>query len=127
MSDVWLLFVGAVLIVNGIMLLGLMTAQAAAPLNFFIGTLHVVTPTFLIMTAGGDREVWRPPAGSMFGFTYLWVGINTVTGWPGHGLGWSRPSCRWRRWVTRPTSGRVVAGSSSSSGSRGRRYGSSSS
>ena len=89
MSDVGLLFVGAVLIVNGIMLLGRMTALAAAPLNFFVGTLQVVTPTFLIMTAGGDREVIAAAGGLyLFGFTYLWVGINTVTGWPGHGLGW---------------------------------------
>ncbi len=89
MSDVGLLFVGAVLIVNGIMLLGRMTPQAAAPLNFFVGTLQVVTPTFLIMTAGGDREVIAAAGGLyLFGFTYLWVGINTVTGWPGHGLGW---------------------------------------
>ena len=89
MSNVGLLFVGAVLIVNGIMLLGRITAQAAAPLNFFVGTLQVVTPTFLIMTAGGDREVIAAASGLyLFGFTYLWVGINTVTGWPGHGLGW---------------------------------------
>lgn len=89
MSDVGLLFVGAVLVVNGIMLLGRMTAQAAAPLNFFVGTLQVVTPTFLIMTAGGDREVIAAAGGLyLFGFTYLWVGINAVTGWPSQGLGW---------------------------------------
>ena len=89
MGDVGLLFVGAVLVVNGIMLLGRMTAQAAAPLNFFVGTLQVVTPTFLIMTAGGDREIIAAAGGLyLFGFTYLWVGINAVTGWPGHGLGW---------------------------------------
>ncbi|WP_254666312.1 AmiS/UreI family transporter [Humibacillus sp. DSM 29435] len=88
-SDVGLLFVGAVLIVNGVMLAGRMSALAAAPLNFFVGTLQVVTPTFLIMTAAGDREVIAAASGLyLFGFTYLWVGINAVTGWPGQGLGW---------------------------------------
>ncbi|MDN5761743.1 MAG: hypothetical protein L0H41_05445 [Microlunatus sp.] len=89
MTDVGLLFVGAVLIVNGIMLLGRMTPKAAAPLNFFVGALQVVTPTFVIITAGSDREVIAAAAGLyLFGFTYLWVGINAATGWPDHGLGW---------------------------------------
>ncbi|WP_055481871.1 AmiS/UreI family transporter [Sphaerimonospora mesophila] len=89
MSDVGLFYVGAVLIINGIMLLGKITDRAAAPLNFFVGTLQVVTPTFLIMTAGGDRAIIAGAAGIyLFGFTYLWVGINSATGWPGEGLGW---------------------------------------
>ncbi|GII89069.1 transporter [Sphaerisporangium siamense] len=89
MSDVGLLFVGAVLIINGVMLLGTITDKAAAPLNFFVGVLQVVTPTFLIMTADGDRAIIAGAAGLyLFGFTYLWVGINAATGWPGEGLGW---------------------------------------
>lgn len=89
MSDVGLFYVGAVLIINGLMLLGRITDKAAAPLNFFVGALQVVTPTFLIMTADGDRATIAGAAGLyLFGFTYLWVGVNAVAGWPGEGLGW---------------------------------------
>lgn len=89
MSDVGLFYVGAALIINGLMLVGRIPEKAAAPLNFFVGALQVITPTFLIMTAGGDRTIIAGAAGIyLFGFTYLWVGINIVTGWPGEGLGW---------------------------------------
>ncbi len=36
MGSVGLLYVGAVLVVNGLMLLGRVDARAAAPLNFFV-------------------------------------------------------------------------------------------
>lgn len=89
MSSVGLLYVGAVLFVNGIMLLGRLTPREAAPLNLFVGGLQVLTPTFLIMTAGGDAPAILAASGLyLFGFTYLWVGINGVADFGGRGLGW---------------------------------------
>ena len=89
MADIGLFYVGAVLIVNGVMLLGRMTDRAAAPLNLFVGTLQVITPTYLVFTANGDQTVITTAAGLyLFGFTYLWVGINALAGLPGTGLGW---------------------------------------
>ncbi len=89
MGAVGLLYVGAVLIVNGIMLLGHVDARGAAPLNLFVGALQVVTPTYLIIFAAGDEARIGLAAGLyFFGFTYLWVGINALTGWPAEGLGW---------------------------------------
>jgi putative amide transporter protein len=89
MGTVGLLYVGAVLIVNGIMLLGRVSPQGAAPLNLFVGALQVVTPTYLIIFAAGDPDRIALAAGLyFFGFTYLWVGINSITGWPAEGLGW---------------------------------------
>jgi hypothetical protein len=93
MAAVGLLFVGAVLIVNGLMLLGYVDARSAAPLNLFVGAMQVVTPTFLIFTVTG------PPAARatavlfasglyLFGFTYLYVGINLLGNLDGTGLGW---------------------------------------
>ncbi len=84
MGAVGLLYVGAVLVVNGVMLLGLVSPAGAAPLNLFVGALQVVTPTYLIVAAGGDQAQIALAAGLYyFGFTYLWVGINGITGWPG--------------------------------------------
>ena len=51
MGSVGLLYVGAVLFLNGAMLLGWVKARSAAPMNLFVGVLQVVTPTYLIWTA----------------------------------------------------------------------------
>jgi putative amide transporter protein len=89
MGSVGLLYVGAVLAINGLMLLGYVEARAAAPLNLFVGALQVVTPTFLIFTAAGDEATILTASGLyLFGFTYLYVGINLLAGLDGTGLGW---------------------------------------
>lgn len=89
MGSVGLLYVGAVLIVNGLMMLGYVEARAAAPLNLFVGALQVLTPTYLIFTARGDTTAILAASGIyLFGFTYLYVGINLLGGLDGTGLGW---------------------------------------
>ena len=89
MASVGLLYVGAVLILNGLMLLGFVDARAAAPLNLFVGAMQVVTPTYLIFTADGDANTILAAGGLyLFGFTYLYVGINLLAGLDGTGLGW---------------------------------------
>ena len=54
MAIVGLLYVGAVLFINGLLLIGAVDPRAAAPINLFVGALQVVTPTYLIFTAGGQ-------------------------------------------------------------------------
>lgn len=89
MGAVGLLYVGIVLFVNGVMLLGYVTPKGAAPINLFVGALQCVTPTYLIIRADGDARAISLAAGLyLFAFTYLWVGINNITGWEGTGLGW---------------------------------------
>jgi putative amide transporter protein len=89
MASVGLLYVGAVLIINGLMLLGFVEARSAAPLNLFVGALQVLTPTYLIFTAGGDTTTILAASGIyLFGFTYLYVGINLLAGLDGTGVGW---------------------------------------
>ncbi|AWT56172.1 AmiS/UreI family transporter [Mycolicibacterium smegmatis] len=89
MGGVGLFYVGAVLIIDGLMLLGRISPRGATPLNFFVGGLQVVTPTVLILQSGGDAAVIFAASGLyLFGFTYLWVAINNVTDWDGEGLGW---------------------------------------
>jgi putative amide transporter protein len=93
MAAVGLLFVGAVLIVNGLMLLGYVDARSAAPLNLFVGAMQVVTPTFLIFMATGSpaaraTTILFASGLYLFGFTYLYVGINLLANLDGTGLGW---------------------------------------
>ena len=89
MSAVALIYVGAVLFVNGIFLLGRISPKGAAPLNIFVGSLMVLTPTFMIFTSGGEPGIISSAAGLyLFGFTNIWVGINNALGWRPEGLGW---------------------------------------
>lgn len=89
MSAVGLIYVGIVLVINGIMLLGWLTPREAAPLNLFVGALQVFTPTYLIIIAAGDvNQVFAASGIYLFGFTYLWVGINAVKEYSNRGFGW---------------------------------------
>lgn len=89
MGTVGLLYVGAILFINGMALMGLVRGNGAVPLNFFVGLLQVLTPTYLIFTADGNTDQIFGASGLyLFGFTYLYVAFNTVWGFDGTGLGW---------------------------------------
>ncbi|NRQ40087.1 transporter [Nonomuraea sp. NN258] len=89
MASVGLLYVGAVLFVNAMMLLGKVDGRAAAVLNLFVGGLQVVYPTIIIATAGGDPATIMGASGIyLFGFTYLYVGIGLLAGLDTTGVGW---------------------------------------
>ncbi|AEF42082.1 AmiS/UreI family transporter [Hoyosella subflava] len=89
MGNVGLLYVGAVLFVNGLMLLGAVPQRSAAVLNLFVGALQCVLPTVLLIQAAGDTTAILAASGLyLFGFTYLYVGITTLAGLDTQGLGW---------------------------------------
>lgn len=89
MGSVGLLFVGAVLFINGVMLLGWVDPKSAIPINFFVGGLQIITPTYLIFTANGDADTILSAAGLyLFAFTYLYVGLNLSFDLDGTGLGY---------------------------------------
>jgi len=89
MGSVGLLYVGAVLFINGAMLLGWVKGTSAAPLNVFVGLMQVFTPTYLIVTADGDTNQILGASGLyLFGFTYLYVAYNLFADLDGSGLGW---------------------------------------
>ena len=89
MGAVGLLYVGAVLIINGLMLLGLVPGRSAAAMNLFVGGMQVVFPTIILVQSGGDPSVVLGASGLfLFGFTYLYVAWNQLTGASGEGLGW---------------------------------------
>lgn len=89
MGNVGLLYVGAILFLNGMALMGYVKDRGAVPLNIFVGLLQVITPTYLIFTADGDSDVIFGASGLyLFGFTYLYVAMNTIWGFDGTGLGW---------------------------------------
>ena len=89
MGNVGLLYVGAVLFVNGLMLLDVVPARSAAVLNLFVGALQCVLPTVMLVMAAGDPAAVLAASGLyLFGFTYLYVGIVNLTGLEPQGIGW---------------------------------------
>jgi hypothetical protein len=88
-GNVGLLYVGAVLFLNGMMLLGKVEPKAAGIFNLFVGAMQVIFPTIVIATARGDADTILGASGVfLFGFTYLYVGINLLGGFDGTGLGY---------------------------------------
>jgi hypothetical protein len=89
MAAIGLIYCGAVLFVNGAMLLGRVDPRSAAILNLFVGTLQVVTPTVLILQAGADNSALLGASGIyLFGFTFLFVGVVNLASLPADGIGW---------------------------------------
>lgn len=89
MSSVGLLYVGGVLFINALMLLGKIEGKSAAIFNIFIGLLQVFTPVYLIVSSGGNQQDILGASGIfLFGFTYLYVGLTNWFGLETNGLGW---------------------------------------
>ncbi len=98
MGALGLLFVGSVLLVNGLALLGRVDAAAAAPINLFVGALLVVVVLYLALPATDDLTPVFSAAGFLlFGFVYLYVGILNLTGHAATGVGWY---CAWAAGVS---------------------------
>lgn len=82
-----LLYVGAVLFVNGIWLLGRIENREIAILNVFTGIVGLVVAVFAV--AQGDlASIQLAAYVLLFAFTYLWVAYNQYAGAEGSGLGW---------------------------------------
>jgi putative amide transporter protein len=88
MSSVGLLFVGAVLFLNGLLFLGVVDAKGAAVFNLFVGGLQCAIPFFLIATAKTPNAILGDAGIFLFGFTYLYVGIVNLAGFKSDGIGW---------------------------------------
>lgn len=93
MSDLALLFVGAVLLVNGLVFLERVDGKAAIPVNLLTGGLLLFTALLQILEVDATSPDYAATAFgaaglSVFGFTYLTVGGNSLFGGSGTALGW---------------------------------------
>ena len=84
MLGVSLLYVGAVLVINGIGRLTNIDGKSLAVMNFFTGGLSVIANIILLVSG----EYYAAATGLLFGFTYLFIGFNAVFGLDGRVLGW---------------------------------------
>lgn len=98
MGGLTLLFVGSVLFVNGLAVLGKVEPKAAAPINFFVGLTLVLTTGWSIwdvrdLAVDKNLDVVIGATGFLlFAFTYLYVGLRNYTDSEWHGVGWY---CAW--------------------------------
>jgi len=82
-----LLYVGAVLFINGLTMLDKIAPSESAVMNVLAGALALFVSLHQI--ASGDASGTRVGAfGLLFAFTYLWVAYASVTGQDRRGLGW---------------------------------------
>jgi hypothetical protein len=87
MFGVVLLFVGVILIVNGLTLAGQIEAKAAATLNLLVGSLCALAAMLGPIDASTPADFLAVGSGLLFAFTYLYVaGVNWL-GLSGSGLG----------------------------------------
>ncbi|MDV6012425.1 AmiS/UreI family transporter [Haloechinothrix sp. LS1_15] len=86
-----LLYVGAVLVVNGIWLLGHIADREVGVLNTFaggIGLISAITVAVVGTIEGNLASIELAAYILLFAFTYLWVAINQYLDVDGRGLGW---------------------------------------
>jgi hypothetical protein len=86
-----LLFVGAVLFLNGIWVMGHIEDREISVINIFVGTLTLLVALYLAFSGAhaGDLDSVRAAAFTLlFTFTYFWVAWNRWNGADGRGLGW---------------------------------------
>lgn len=86
-----LLYVGGVLFLNGIWLLGHIGNREIGVMNIFTGGIGLVTAVLALILGAINEDVVLFALAAyilLFAFTYLWVAINQYLNPDGRGLGW---------------------------------------
>ena len=84
-----LVYVGFVLFINGIWLLGKLEDKHVIPMNIFTGVLIFAGVMRTIVWEGTEITPYFYSMQSLlFAWTYLWVAINAIWKLDGKGLGW---------------------------------------
>jgi putative amide transporter protein len=84
-----LFYVGAVLCLNGLWLLGRIGDNEIAVIDTFVGGITLLVSLYLAFGPGADAASIKAAALTLlFTFTYFWVALNRSNGADGRGLGW---------------------------------------
>lgn len=84
-----LLYVGAVLIINGLWLLDKVGDREVIFINLFTGFVTFCVAFYSAFGPGADAGSIKGAALTLlFSATYLWVAFNRIAGADGRGLGW---------------------------------------
>ena len=88
MFGVSLLFIGGVLVVNGVALTGRIEPRDAASLNLLVGLLALLINITGIEQATKSSQYFASAGGLLFAFTYLYLAAVQWLGLKGSGFGW---------------------------------------
>ncbi|AMW78084.1 AmiS/UreI transporter [Acinetobacter sp. TGL-Y2] len=88
MLGVALLFIGSVLLVNGLGLNGKMEARDSAPFNLLVGLLAFFINGIALYRGNNPLDYFGVAAGLLFAFTYLYLAVVQWFNLKGIGLGW---------------------------------------
>jgi AmiS/UreI family transporter len=88
MLGIVLLYVGAVLFINGIGALGKIDKKSVAVMNLFVGSITLLIDIFMLLDADTTAKLYAVGTGLLFAFTYLYVAITNWFDLDGRGLGW---------------------------------------
>ncbi len=83
-----LFYVGVVLIINGIWLIGKLEKKSVAPINFMVAGLMIFGVLRIIFTGTDMSEYYSAAGLLLFAFTYLGVALNNTFNLDGKALGW---------------------------------------
>jgi len=89
MAYICLILSGAALLVNGLTLLGRVPGRDSGVFNVLIGGVQLVLCIAVAVAADGSLPALLGIAGTfLFSLTYLYVGLDALTGLGSAGLGW---------------------------------------
>jgi hypothetical protein len=89
MLGLCLLYVGAVLVLNGLWLLGQIGDREIWIINVFAGTITMLAAMHLAFSPAANASSIKDAALTLlFSCTYFWVAIDRCIGVDGRGLGW---------------------------------------
>lgn len=88
MLGIILLFIGGVLLINGVGALGLVERKSAAVMNFLTGSLVLLINLVLLFRARETGEFYVVATGFLFVFTYYYAAISTWFELDMRGFGW---------------------------------------
>lgn len=88
MLGIALLYIGAVLVINGMYLLGKVDGKSAGVMNIITGGLTLILNAMLIFKATEAAEFFLAAAGLLFCFTYIYLAISIFFNLELDGFGW---------------------------------------
>lgn len=88
MLGVCLLFIGGVLVVNGVAMTGKIEPKDSAPFNLLVGILVFFANAVGLLRATENIDFFLAAGGFLFAFTYLYLSVVNWYSLPGASLGW---------------------------------------
>ena len=88
MLGLGLWYVGFVLMINALWMMGKMDAKAVIPMNIFVAAVQIGGVARIVATGATTAEFYGAAATLLFTFTYLYVAATQIWNLDVKGLGW---------------------------------------